>query len=138
MKITIDSQYPLELYREAGKLTINPDAEEYLIKLLELQKIVDEAVSNAKKAIQEMGEQFDDGFKGVVGAKINVVNSLTGYLYAYDPALVEVARPFLKERIYLNPDSAKISNYFKEYGKLPPGILENPRNKSIKFYVKKI
>ena len=115
-KIMIDPKYPMELAKEGGKLVLKKEAEEYLVKLLELQELVEQAINQAKQTIQETGEAIDPSFKGVVGEKVKAIYRPYGSKYSYRLNDIEVAKPFLKEKTYYSVDSKLVDKYVKEVG----------------------
>lgn len=132
-KIMIDPNYPMELAKEGGKLVLKREAEEYLVKLLELQNLVNEAVDNVKQQIQEAGETIDPTFKGVIGERIKAIYRSYGAKYTYHMNELEEAKPFLKEKIYYSVDSGLVDKYVKEVGEMPTAIYDKERTKSISF-----
>lgn len=129
----VDPNYPIELAKEGGKLVLKKEAEEYLVKLLELQEIVAQAVDQAKEQIKQAGESIDPSFKGVIGNKIRAVYRSFGAKYTYKLNEIELAKPFLKEKVYYSVDSKAIDDYVSGAGEMPDGIYEKDRNKSISF-----
>jgi len=129
----VDPKYPVELSEKAGKLVLKREAEEYLVKLLELQNIVNEAVGHVKESIKQAGETIDPSFKGVIGERVKAIYRSYGAKYTYKMSEIEIAKPFLKEKIYYSVDSSKVDKYVKEVGEMPDGIHEKDRTKSISF-----
>ena len=133
MKLTIDTDQPLKLAQEAGKFVFKREAEEKLVELLELQELINQAVDTAKKQIQEAGESIDPSFKGIIGEKVKAIYRTYGAKYTYRMNEVEIAKPFLKEKIYYSVDSGVVDEFVKKEGKLPEGIYDKERTKSISF-----
>jgi len=133
MKLTIDTNQPLTLAQEAGKFVFKKEAEEQLVKLLELQKLVNQAVDEAKRQIREAGESIDPSFRGVIGEKVKAIYRTYGAKYTYRMNEIEIAKPFLKEKIYYSVDSGVVDEFVKKEGKLPEGIYDKERTKSISF-----
>ena len=133
MKLTIDTNQPLTLAQEAGKFVFKKEAEEQLVKLLELQEIVNQAVNEAKRQIREAGESIDPSFRGVIGEKVKAIYRTYGAKYTYRMNEIEIAKPFLKEKIYYSVDSGVVDEFVKKEGKLPEGIYDKERTKSISF-----
>lgn len=134
--ITIDPKQ-IQLYAdEGGKLVFKKEAESELIKLLELQKMIEEKVEMVKTMIAESGQAIDDGFKGVIGEKIRATFRLYGEKYTYKLNSVPDLKDFLKEKIYYKVDSDRVDEYFKAEGKLPDGISEKPRSPSLTITMK--
>lgn len=133
MKITIDTAKPLALAMEGGKFVFKKEAEDKLVELLEIQQIVNEAVDEAKKQIQEAGESIDPSFKGVIGEKVKAIFRTYGAKYTYRMNELDIAKPFLKEKVFYSVDSKAVDEHIKQSGKLPEAIYDKERTKSISF-----
>lgn len=134
--ITVDPKQ-IQLYAdEGGKLVFKKEAEAELIKLLELQKMIEEKVEMVKTMIAESGQSIDEGFKGVIGEKVRATFRLYGEKYTYKMDYISQLGDFLKEKIYYKVDSDKVDEYFKKEGKLPDGISEKPRSPSLTITLK--
>jgi len=129
--------YPDEISRlaiEAGKLVFKKEAEEELIKLLEIKKKIDEAVEKVKEQIKQAGESILPNFKGVEGRMVKAVYSYHGAKYEIqDP---QKAQGFYRIVVYEKPDTETIDNYVKEYGELPEGVVAKEREKSLSLRLK--
>jgi len=129
--------YPDEISRlaiEAGKLVFKKEAEEELIKLLEIKKKIDEAVEKVKEQIKQAGESILPNFKGVEGRMVKAVYSYHGAKYEIqDP---QKAQGFYRIVVYEKPDTETIDNYVKEYGELPEGVVAKEREKRLSLRLK--
>ena len=132
-KIMVNPNYPMELANKGGKLVFKKEAEEYLVKLFELKDIVEKAIDEAKRQIQESGTAIDPSFKGVIGDQVKAIYRTFGTKYTYHMNEIDIAQPFLKEKIYYSVDSKAVDKYISEVKELPPGIYEKERTKSISF-----
>ena len=129
--------YPDEISKlalEAGKLVFKKEAEEELVKLLEIKKKIDETIKKVKEQIKQAGESILPNFKGVEGRRVKAIYSYHGAKYEIqDP---QKARRFYKVVIYERPDTETIDNYVKEYGELPEGVVAKEREKSLSLRLK--
>jgi hypothetical protein len=129
--------YPDEISKlalEAGKLVFKKEAEEELVKLLEIKKKIDEAIEKVKEQIKQKGESILPNFKGVEGKMVKAIYSYHGAKYkVQDP---QKAQGFYKIVVYEKPDTETIDNYVKEYGELPEGIIPKEREKSLSLRLK--
>lgn len=115
---------------EAGKLFFKKEAEEQLLKLLELKKQIDEAIEEVKEKIKEAGEKtLGIEFKGVIGENIKVINRYYGAKYEIEDE--ELARPFIKEVKKFVLDTKKVEEFEKENGDLPDGIRYTKREQKL-------
>lgn len=124
------------LGKEAGDVVFNPEAEEYLGKLLEIQEVVEEALDYVKGEIGEAGTKLGPNFKGFKGEYIDGIYRKYGAKYKYDKSERETARPYLKEVNYFKVDSSKVDMYLEEVGELPPAISEKDRKPQLTIKLK--
>lgn len=124
------------LATEGEKFIFKPKAEEQLIKLLELQKLVNDAVEEVKNKIAEAGQSVNPNFKGVIGDRVRCIYRAYGGKYKYDFAKRGDCLPFLKEKTTYTVDADKVENYIKEVGELPMGILEADRDNKLSISLK--
>ena len=130
-EIVINRNEILELGKEGGKLVLTPSAQERLVKLLEIQKFIDNVVEQVKKEIVSSALEIDEDFKGIVADKVKVSYRYTETPYDYDRSMKDIAEPFLKEVSYSKIDSEKIEKYLGEFGELPEGISYKSRDKKL-------
>uniref|UniRef100_A0A7C5YXM3 Uncharacterized protein n=1 Tax=candidate division CPR3 bacterium TaxID=2268181 RepID=A0A7C5YXM3_UNCC3 len=129
--------YPDEITKlaeESGKLVFKKEAEEELVKLLEIKNKIDEAIEKVKEQIKQAGESILPNFKGVEGKRVKAVFSYHGA--KYEVADKEKAEGFYQEVVYVKPDTKTIDNYIKEVGELPKGIITKEREKSLSLRLK--
>ena len=119
------------LAKEGGKLVFKKEAEESLIKLLELQSLINEQVELVKSAIIEAGTSIDASFLGVRGERVKASYRFFGPKYTYSLGDVSVASPFLEKVEFYKVIPEKVEAYLEEVGELPPGIKEKARTKSL-------
>ena len=119
------------LAEEGDKFIFKPSAEEALVKLLELQKYINEVVENVKNNIAEAGQSINPNFKGVIGDKVRCIYRSYGAKYKYDWAKRLQAMPFLIEKTSYSVDSKKVEDYLKEVKELPEGILDANRTNQL-------
>jgi len=129
--------YPDEISKlalEAGKLVFKKEAEEELVKLLEIKKKIDETIEKVKEQIKQAGESILPNFKGVEGRMVKAIYSYHGAKYEIqDP---QKAQGFYRIVVYEKPDTETIDNYVKEYGELPEGVVAKEREKSLSLRLK--
>jgi Asp-tRNA(Asn)/Glu-tRNA(Gln) amidotransferase A subunit family amidase len=129
--------YPDEISKlaeEGGKLVFKKEAEEELVKLLEIKKKIDKAIEKVKEQIKQAGESILPNFKGVEGRRVKAIYSYHGAKYEIqDP---QKAQGFYRIVVYEKPDTETIDNYVKEYGELPEGVVAKEREKSLSLRLK--
>lgn len=124
------------LAKEGENFIFKPKAEEQLIKLLELQTLVNATVEEVKNKIAEAGQAVNPNFKGVIGDRVRCIYRAYGGKYKYDYSKRSICEPFLKEKIYHSVDGDKVDKYFKQVGELPEGIIEADRENKLSIMLK--
>jgi len=136
--IKIDTNELTAFAEEAGKFVFKQSAEENLLKLLKLKKLIDDALEKAKADIEEAGKKISPDFKGVVGQQIKAIYRSFGEKYTYNKEKVIEASPYLKEIIWRKVKSDEVNAYVKANDKLPEGIIEKDRQPKISISVKNL
>jgi hypothetical protein len=134
--IKIDPDEIKILAQEGEKFIFKPKAEEQLIKLLELQKLVDDTVEEVKNRIALAGQTVNPNFKGVIGDRIRCIYRAYGGKYKYDWQHKADCMPFLKEKTSYTVDSDKVEEYIKKVGEMPFGITEADRENKLSIMLK--
>ena len=135
--ITVKKSEITNFVEEGGKFLFKPEAEEHLLKLLEMKELVDKAIDEVKLNIEKAGKEISPDFKGVVGGRIRAIYRVFGEKYTYDKNNPEVASEFLNEFTVRKVISKDVDEHVKETGKLPEGIFEKDRAPKISLTVKK-
>lgn len=135
--ISVDVNEVGILADEGGKLVFSPKAESSILRLLELQVLIEDALTFVKRAIKEGGESIDSGFRGVQGEKISCINRVYGSKYGYDADRLEEALPYLTEKFSYTVDTDKVDAFIKENNAFPLGIHENDREAQLSLSLKK-
>lgn len=131
--ITFNPAAITKFARDGEKFILKQEAEKELLKLLQVQAMVDRLVKQTKEAIANAGLKIDKGFKGVIGENIRAVYRVYGEKYNYDRSNPPEA--FLTSKTYWKPDSTKIDEYYQKTGKLPEGITEKEREPQLSISI---
>ena len=129
--IVIKKQEILDIAKIGENLVLSPKGEEAFIKLLNLQKFIDDTVVEVKEKIVENALNLDPDFKGIVGESIRATYRYTDSVYTYSKSEIDIAEPFLKKVEYYKVDSEKVEQYEQEVGDLPEGIYFKDRTKKL-------
>jgi hypothetical protein len=131
-KITVDLDDLGKLVYDGANIVMQPEAEQALLELLELQERVAGAVTAAKRAIEEKALAYNPNFTSVQASRIKVGYQFFGGRYSIDESkLSKLPKDLYKTKTTYSPDSKAIDKYAKDNGKLPLGIVERERTKSI-------
>lgn len=132
--MTIDLEQLDKLVVESDQIFLTADGEKVLIKLLEIQKQVEDAIESAEKKLEEAGLKIDPNFSSIQSNKIKVYYRFFGSRYKVDQALVDqLPKNLYKIMTKYNAIPDEIEKYAEENKGLPLGILEIERKKQLHF-----
>ena len=124
------------LSKKGEDVLFNPEAEEYVVKLLQIQEVVEEALEHIKSQVILEGDKVFPGSKGFKGAYIDGIKRKYGDKYWYDKSKTSDLTPYLREVKYFKVDSEKVDEYLETVGELPTGIMENQREEQLTIKLK--
>ena len=132
MKISIDTDLVKELSKESDQILISQKGERVLLKLIEIEEQIKEAIKEAKENIKTSALKLNKNFTSVQGDKIKVAFRAYGMRYGIDQSYADkLPKRLIKKVVRLNPDTQAIDDYLDEHGKLPLGVLTPKREKQI-------
>lgn len=123
------------LQQDGKSIVFNPNAEDAIIRLLEIQKEVDGAIEWLKSEIERQALEFNPNFSAIKGERLKVNYSASGAKYKDNGGAKFHSSKFWKKKITWMPDSKAIDAYRAKYYRLPVGISEVSRNKTIRLTV---
>lgn len=137
INVEIDLDEVAVLVDAGGGFVLDPKAELAILRLLEMQDLVENALEAIKDKIRKEGTALGEGFRGVHGEKISAICRQYGAKYGYEKEFEEELREFLQEKTTLSVDSSAVERFVKEKGELPRGIFENDRENAISIVKRK-
>lgn len=139
LTVTINLPELIEAREEGSMLVFNQNAENGIIKLLEMHKKVSDAIQYVQDEIVRQGLSYNENFTSVSGDLIKANYSASGARFKEDneaPTKHHKA-PFWKKKVTYAIDADAVEAYeMKHKGKLPVGIVKPQRNRSLRFNVK--
>lgn len=135
--ITLDLDQIKDLAMDADKIFLSAEGEEVLVKLLDAQKQIEDALTTAKAILEEEGLKRNPNFKGIQADKIRIGYRYFGAEYKIDEANIDK----LPQQLYTAKTTYAVNNdeladYLETHKGLPLGILQNERKKTITITVK--
>jgi hypothetical protein len=118
---------------QAGKMVIQKDSEEELVKVMEFFKKVDNFKEELKKTLLENGNTIMPNFRGAEGDKVRIQVREYGHRYETDNIL-EIDEQFLISSPHI--DSRKVDKYVKDKNELPKGIHKVKRERRLTISLK--
>jgi len=127
------------LTKQADSIFLTPDGELTLLKLLDIQEQVENAVKEAKAKLEAAALALDPDFSSIQGSKIKVSYRAYGSRYAIDETLpaASLAPGLVTKKEVVSINTEAVDDFIKANGGLPFGIFEPVRNKTISISVKK-
>jgi hypothetical protein len=128
----------LELLVQGGKsITMNPQGEELLIKLLELRDKVEFAITQCKNTLTTAITEIDPDLTSISSDRVKVMYRVYGAKYGLNDILIDELDPkfYIKKEVF-SPNAKEIDNHIKATGVLPNGIMINDRSKTVSISLK--
>ena len=139
MKITVDLDELKQLAQDSRQIFLKPDGEEALLRLLELQELVNGAVEQAKDILEQEAQKLNPNFSCIKGDNLTVHYRYFGPKYEIDEQLLQELKPDLYTiRSNYSVNTKEVEAILKATGKLPSGIVERERAKCISFAIREV
>lgn len=137
MQITIDLEKIKQFSQESGKIFLSADAEDVLLKLIEAQKTVENAISEAKKIIEEEGLKLNPNFKGIQSDNLRIGYRYFGAEYKIDESRIEeLPKELYEVKKYYSVNTPELKKFVEEHDGIPLGIVKIDRQKTVTISVK--
>jgi hypothetical protein len=123
----------VQCQQDGKAIVFNPNAEDAIVQLLEIQREVGDAVEWLKSEIERQALEYNENFTSVKGDKIKVNYSAAGAKYKEDGTCSRHPAKFWKKKISWSLDSKAIDEHLARRCYLPAGIVEVSRKKTIRI-----
>jgi hypothetical protein len=137
--INIDIDKLDELVVKSDEIFLTPEGEKVLIKLLEIQKQVEDAITAAKVKLEATALKVDEHFSSIQANKVKVYYRAFGQRYYIDEKMLNLAPKELyisEEKVIYKIDTKAVDKWVDVHGGMPEGITEVERKKAITFSLK--
>lgn len=121
--------------KEGKDFIVNPNAESAIVRLLNIQTEVNKAVELLKGEIERQALEFNPNFSAIKGEKVKINYSAAGAKYKDNGTAKFHSSKFWKKKVTWTPDSKAIDTYRAKSYRLPAGITEVDRKKTIRITV---
>ena len=126
-----------KLVVEADKIFLTPEGEKALVQLLDLRDQVEAAIDEAKKKLEATALKVSPNFTSIQADKVKVYFRSFGAKYRIDESYIkDIPANFYKTLVKYSAVAEEIEKVIDEKGKLPLGIMETDRPKTITFSLK--
>ncbi|MFZ2882115.1 MAG: hypothetical protein WA019_03505 [Candidatus Moraniibacteriota bacterium] len=138
MKIKIiDTNNLKKLSKTADGIFLKPEAEKTLISLLQYRNELDKAIDEAKEVIEAAALKLDPHFSSLTADNIKIYYRSFGSRWLPDMALLDyLPKEYYTTVTKIQLDAKKIEKHIKDTGKVPAGVTEVERPKTITFSLK--
>ena len=133
MVVKVNSAELLELEKDGEAIVFNPKAEDAIVRLLEIQREVDGVVDYLKSEIERQALEFDPNFTALKGNRIKVSYSAAGAKFKATGEIQNHSKKFWTKKTTWGLDSKAIEEYRAKHYRLPKGIAEVARKKTIRL-----
>lgn len=125
------------LVKGAKEITLNPQGEELLIRLLDLKEKVEMAIKQCKSVLEVAIQEVDPDLSSISSDNVKVMYRVYGQQYSLNEMLLEELDPkYYIEKKSFSPNTAEIKKEIRENGILPNGIIINDRKKTVSITLK--
>lgn len=132
MKIDIEKLN--DLVEKSGDIFLSPDGEKALVKLLDIQEQVDQAITKAKEILEIKALAIDPNFTAIVGDEVKVSYRYYGAkYYIEDDKVDQVPVDLYKVTKRYSVKTKELEQYIEEKNGIPVGIREVERKKALNF-----
>lgn len=131
--VKINLSEMLRMQADGANIAVNPEAENAIIRLLEIQNEVNKAVDLLKSEIERQALEFNPNFSAIKGSRLKINYSASGAKYKENGEVKCHQKVFWKKKITWSPDSKAIDKHRAKYYRLPKGIVEVERKKTIRL-----
>ena len=133
MIVKVNSGEILKLEKDGEGIIFDSKAEDAIVRLLEIQREVDGAIEYLKSEIERQALEFNPNFTGLKGSKIKINYSASGAKFKDVGGLTLHREPYWKKKIVWTLDSKAVEEYRNKNYRLPKGIAEVGRRKTIRI-----
>lgn len=133
MIVKVNAGEILKLEKDGEGIIFDSKAEDAIVRLLEIQKEVDGAIEYLKSEIERQALEFNPNFTGLKGEKIKINYSASGSKYKDTGSVKFHREAFWTKKTVWSLDSKAIDEYKAKYYKLPKGVQEIHRKKTIRI-----
>ena len=135
--MTIDIEKLDKLLVDADKIFLTPEGEKVLVQLLELQDQIELAIKEAKTKLEATALKISPDFTSIQADKVKVYFRFFGARYKIDSSYIkDIPVNLYETATKYNAVAEEIEKLLEEKGKLPQGIIEADRTKTMTFSLK--
>ena len=131
--VKINSAEILKLEKDGENIIFDPKAEDAISKLIDMKHDLDGAIDYLKSEIERQALEFNPNFTGLKGEKIKINYSASGAKFKDTGEITYHRNKFWSKKTVWSLDSKAIEEYKAKNRKLPKGIAEIHRRKSIRI-----
>jgi hypothetical protein len=136
----IDIEKLNKIITKADEIFITAEGEQVLIDLLAIEQQVQDAIAQAKLKLEQAALKANPNFSSIQANRIKVYYRAYGSKYYVDEANINLApKEFydVESKVTYKIKTKELEKSIEETGKVPAGIIEVERKKTLTFTLKK-
>jgi hypothetical protein len=135
----IDIEKIAELVTKSDEIFLTSKGEQSLVDLLTIQEQVETAIAEAKAKLEAAALKANPNFSSIQGDKVKVYYRAYGSKYYVDESNINLApKEFytVESKVTYKIDTKSLEKSIDQTGKVPAGIVEVDRKKTLSFSLK--
>ena len=135
----IDIEKIAELVTKSDDIFMSAGGEQVLVDLLTIQEQVENAIATAKEKLEAAALKANPNFSSIQGDKVKVYYRAYGAKYYVDESNINLApKEFytVESKVSYKIDTKALEKSIDQTGKVPAGIVEVDRKKTLSFSLK--
>lgn len=133
LTVSINPATLVKMAEDSREIIINPNAEKAILKLLAIQREVNEAVEAVKSEIEKSALEFNPNFRAIKGEQVKITYSASGAKYKATGEAARHSGKYWTKKVTWSLNSKAIDETYAKYGRLPKGISSVERKKTIRI-----
>ena len=129
--VRVNTAELLSTENDGKDIVMNPDAEDAIIKLLSIQRQVNDAVDQLKAEIERRVLAYNPNFTSVKGSKVKINYQAAGAKYKGETK--NHCPKYWTKKVTWAINSKAVDEYYAKYYRLPAGIKAVERKKTIRI-----
>ena len=133
LTVSINPATLVKTAEDGREIIINPNAEEALLKLLAIQREVNDTVEAVKSEIERRALEFNPNFRAIKGERVKITYSASGAKYKATGEALRHAPKYWTKKVTWSLNTKALDEHLAKRGNLPNGISSVERKKTIRI-----
>lgn len=133
LTVSINPATLVKVAEDSREIVINPGSEKALLKLLAIQREVNDAVEAVKSEIERRALEFNPNFRAIKGERVKITYSASGAKYRATGEALRHSPKYWQKRTTWSLNTKALDEHLARRGNLPAGIASVERKKTIRI-----